>query len=130
MSVHSLASVSLLPHRKMTLNQLQWSVFDDKEKQDMYLKTFIQLIQDHLSNKSHAEDSIGDDYYSSAFITRRGGRLNTKLRSQSTIRDIGGEDLQIMNFWDRNFPNEEEVPWFKFQKCFLNDYEIQLAGEW
>ncbi len=56
-------------------------------------------------------------------------RLNTKLRAQSTLRDIGGDELQhISTFWDRNFPDEDTVIWFKFQQAFLTDYESQLTG--
>ena len=60
-------------------------------------------------------------------IIRRGGRLNTKLRAQTTIKDIGVEE-NIDTFWDRNFPEEDEVPWYKFQQGFLKDYEAQLTG--
>ena len=111
----------------MTLNQLRWSVFDDEDKQDLYIKTFIQLIQEQVAPKTSPETSF-DEASVPVLISRRGGRLNTKLKAQSTIRDIG-DDLQIENFWDRNFPSDEEVAWYKFQKCFLNDYETQLAGE-
>lgn len=115
----------------MTLYQIQWSVFDDKEKQDMLIKTFIQLVQDQVSPKQSPEEEslAGPSKDISVLITKRGGRLNTKLRAQTTVRDIGGEDLHIDNFWDRNFPTDSEVPWYKFQKCFLEDYEAQLAGE-
>ena len=62
-------------------------------------------------------------------IVRRGGRLNTKLRAQTTVKELGGEELTIDTFWDRNFAEEEEVMWFKFQQGFLKDYEAQLSGK-
>ena len=59
--------------------------------------------------------------------TRRGGvRLNTKLRTQSTLTE---EDV-VDTFWDRNFPTDDEVPWFRFQQAFLTDYEAQLSGRY
>ena len=58
--------------------------------------------------------------------TRRGGvRLNTKLRAQSTLTE---EDVVVDTFWERNFPTDDEVPWFRFQQAFLTDYEAQLSG--
>ena len=62
-------------------------------------------------------------------IVRRGGRLNTKLRAQTTVKELGGEELTIDTFWDRNFAEEDEVMWFKFQQGFLKDYEAQLSGK-
>lgn len=59
--------------------------------------------------------------------SRRRARINTKLRSH------GGSfeetvDTTKDTFFDRNFPGETEVPWFKFQQAFLSDYEAQLTG--
>ena len=55
--------------------------------------------------------------------------MNTKLRAQSTLKDLGGEETTIDTFWDRNFRDEDEVAWYKFQQAFLKDYEAQLTGE-
>ena len=41
-----------------------------------------------------------------------------------------GESIQINTFWERNFEQEDDVPWYKFQQAFLSDYEAQLSGEW
>ena len=59
---------------------------------------------------------------------RRGGRLNTKLRAQARFIKDDGQSLQINTFWDRNFAEDVEVPWYKFQQAFLSDYEAQLSG--
>lgn len=81
----------------------------------------------HLQRVSPAPGEAAVDR--SKTIIRRGGRLNTKLRAQTTVRDVGGEELTIDTFWDRNFGEEDEVAWFKFQQGFLKDYEAQLTGE-
>lgn len=103
---------------KMTLHQLLWTIFDV----DPQVEGFIQKIQEKLSE---AEETA----VTSSVFTRRGGRLNTKLRTQTTLQDIsiGTEQSRIGSFWDRNFESDDEVPWYKFQKCFLDDYETQLS---
>ena len=60
--------------------------------------------------------------------SRRRARINTKLRSHGTI-DGETVDTTKDTFFDRNFPGETEVLWFKFQQAFLSDYEAQLSGE-
>ena len=60
-------------------------------------------------------------------LSRRRARINTKLRSQ------GSGSFEIVDttkdtFFDRNFPGETEVLWFKFQQAFISDYEAQLTG--
>ena len=36
--------------------------------------------------------------------------------------------MVVDTFWERNFPTDDEVPWFRFQQAFLTDYEAQLSG--
>lgn len=111
--------------RKITLNQIQWTIFDaEGDDFDMQVKAFIQVIQGEVNQQPLPEDSITDN---SALMKKRGGRLNTKLRQQSTLQDLGVE--QIDTFWDRNFKSDDEVPWYKFQKCFLEDYEAKLSSK-
>ena len=113
----------------MTLNQLSWIVFSNTEEDDTNVKTFIQVAQDQISPKSTTtEAEVTPTASIAGRVGRRGARLNTKLKAQSTVRDIGGDDLMIENFWDRNF-TEEEVTWAKFEECFKKDYEAQLGGE-
>lgn len=99
----------------MTLDQLQWTIFDV----DPQIDGFIAKVQEKLS-----EEQAGVE--TSAIFTKRGGRLNTKLRQQSTLQEISVDPGN--SFWDRNFQSEDEVPWYKFQKCFLDDYESQLSS--
>ena len=40
------------------------------------------------------------------------------------------EEDVVDTFWDRNFPTDDEVPWFRFQQAFLTDYEAQLSGRY
>ena len=113
----------------MTLQQIPWTIFDEESQQDEKIKMFIEEARSQCKKvEDEVTSSAASD--SSAFIKRRGGRLNTKLR-QTTLQDIklGEDQPQIETFWDRNFPSEEEVPWYKFQKCFLDDYETQLSSK-
>ena len=61
-------------------------------------------------------------------LSRRRARINTKLRSHGSIE---GETVDTTKdtFFDRNFPGETAVLWFKFQQAFLSDYEAQLSGK-
>lgn len=99
----------------MTLHQLEWAIFDI----DPQVGSFIEKIKKQLSAETNVETSV-------VITTKRGGRLNTKLRQQTTVQEIsvGAND----SFWDRNFQSDDEVAWYKFQKCFLDDYESQLSG--
>ena len=56
----------------------------------------------------------------------RRARINTKLRSQGSSEET--VDTTKDTFFDRNFPGETEVAWFKFQQAFLTDYESQLTS--
>lgn len=107
----------------MTLYQLLWTIFDV----DPQVGGFVQKIQEKLSEAEETASLVSTD---TSIVTKRGGRLNTKLRSQNTMQDIniGDEQSHINSFWDRNFESDEEVPWYKFQKCFLDDYETQLSS--
>ena len=60
--------------------------------------------------------------------SRRRARINTKLRSHGSSYFEETVDTTKDTFFDRNFPGETEVPWFKFQQGFLSDYEAQLTG--
>lgn len=111
----------------MTLHQLQWTIFDvDPAPQT---ESFVKKIKDHMSPEAPTT-SVTSSIDTSALIMKRGGRLNTKLKQQSTLGGLGTSTspTQINNFWDRNFPSDSEVPWYKFQKCFLSDYETKLSG--
>ena len=61
-------------------------------------------------------------------IGRRRARINTKLLSQGSGSFEETVDTTKDSFFDRNFPGETEVPWFKFQQAFLSNYETQLTG--
>ncbi len=111
----------------MTLNQLQWVVFEIKEEDDLNVKSLIQHIQEAAATKT--EEAAATPTTTAGRVSRRGARLNTKLRAQSTVKDIGGEELMIDNFWDRNFASEDEVTWDRFEECFRKDYEAQLSSE-
>lgn len=112
--------------RKMTLYEIHWKIFDVDPKEQM--TDFTETIKKHVSAGEVANPTTSLD--SSTFIKKRGGRLNTKLRQQVTVEDFGTEGQpQIGNFWDRYFSGEDEVPWYKFQKSFLDDYEARLTGE-
>ncbi len=80
------------------------------------------LCVQHGRSLSPADSSI-------ALMPSGKARLNTKLRAQSTVKDFGGTEEQHINtFWERNFPDDDTVPWFKFQQAFLSDYQAQLSG--
>ena len=64
----------------------------------------------------------------SSGASRRRARINTKLRSQGSGSFEETVDTTKGTFFDRNFPGETEVAWFKFQQAFLTDYEAQLTG--
>lgn len=100
--------------RKMTLHQLLWKIFDV----DPQIDGFIERIQEKLSEPVEQAGT--------GTSTKRGGRLNTKLRQQLTIQEFSGDSGS--SFWERNFQSDDEVPWYKFQKCFLEDYESQLSS--
>lgn len=111
----------------MTLHQIHWTIFDvDPAPQT---EAFVKKIQDHMSPGAPTT-SVTSSIDTSALIKRRGGRLNTKLKQQSTLGGLGvsTSPTQIDTFWDRNFPSDNEVAWYKFQTCFLSDYETQLSG--
>ena len=59
--------------------------------------------------------------------SRRRARINTKLRSRGSSFEET-VDTTKDTFFDRNFPGETEVPWFRFQQGFLTDYQAQLSG--
>ena len=103
---------------------VSWSLFESKEEDDKNVLTLLEKIQASITTKPEQETPevpVGT-------LGRRGARLNTKLKAQSTARDIGGDNLMIENFWDRNFESAEEVPWTKFEEAFKKDYESQLSG--
>lgn len=103
----------------MTLHQLEWTVFDVDPQQT---ESFVAKIREGVTSPAESPPPRDGTY------SRRGGRLNTKLRQQSTMQDIGtGAGGQLNTFWDRNFQSEAEVPWYKFQKSFLDNYEAQLS---
>lgn len=119
---------SLPPLRKMTLYQIDWKIFDVDPKNQ--IKDYVEMIQSTISDSvSSGETSPESSIDASAFIVRRGGRLNTKLRQQVTVQEFGENQPQIDTFWDRNFASEDEVAWYKFQKSFLDDYEAKLSGK-
>ena len=111
----------------MTLNQTEWKIFDEDPK--THMEGFCTQVQQQMTvvEEASVNPMVSVE---SALIKRRGGRLNTKLRQQSTVQDfsLGEQVEQIHNFWERNFPDEEEVAWYKFQKAFLDDYESKLSG--
>ncbi|XP_064391997.1 uncharacterized protein LOC135339690 isoform X2 [Halichondria panicea] len=113
---------------KLTLDSLRWVIFDKDE--DTISKQFVQLVQEQLNPKERTRSPAPVEASVTPSTSVPGKvRLNTKLRAQSTLREIGGEELQQINtFWDRNFSDEDTVPWFKFQQAFLTDYESQLSG--
>ena len=110
----------------MTLHQLKWTVFDEDTSDK--LESFTKEIQEQASQAEPAADPVAS--LDSALMKRRGGRLNTKLRQQSTVQNFGTtEQTHINTFWERNFAEEEEVAWYKFQRAFLDDYEADLKGK-
>lgn len=60
------------------------------------------------------------------YHSKRRARINTKLRSTNTFEET--VDTTKDTFFDRNFQDEAEVAWFKFQQAFLTDYQAQLSG--
>lgn len=107
----------------MTLNQVTWKIFDVDPKAQ--IKAFAQDIKDKASQADSEAPAASID---AAPYRKR--RLNTKLRQQSTMQDLGtSEQTHINTFWERNFTTDEEVPWYKFQTKFLEDYESKLSGE-
>lgn len=81
----------------------------------------------YLSSQATLETVTVSESGGGGGASRRRARINTKLRSH------GGSfeetvDTTKDTFFDRNFPGETEVPWFKFQQAFLLDYEAQLTG--
>lgn len=122
---------------KLTLQSLHWSVLQSGSDGDPHkLTEFVELIQAQLTNPTVVEqvEVVQTSVVGSAaphHSTRRGGRLNTKLRAQSTALDMGETketEFSGTNFWERNFPDLEDVAWFRFQQAFLTDYESKLAG--
>ncbi len=113
----------------MTLYQTKWVIFDvDPQPQ---LEDYISEVQGMVtpSGEGEALTSPMASIDQSSLIKRRGGRLNTKLRTQTTMQEFGmGNQEQINNFWERSFHEDDEVPWYKFQKCFLDNYEAQLSS--
>ena len=117
------SSIHLIPqHRKMTLYQLTWTIFDVDPKSQ--IEGFVVKIKEAASSEPETA-SIPQE--TSGTFTRRGGRLNTKLRQQATLQDLGKGNSDD-NFWDQHFQSESEIPWYKFQQCFLEDYESHLSG--
>lgn len=111
----------------MTLHQLGWKVFDVDPKSQ--IEGFVQEIEEQTA-QAETESINPATSPDSALIKRRGGRLNTKLRQQTTVQEFATTDqTHIGTFWERNFSGEAEVPWYKFQKGFLEDYESKLAGD-
>ena len=112
----------------MTLNQIEWIIFDvDPAPQ---LEEYVTKLQRLATASSDGEvpTSPTASIDQSTIIKRRGGRLNTKLRAQTTVQEFGSDMQHVDTFWERNFQSEDEVPWYKFQKSFLDDYETQLSS--
>ena len=87
------------------------------------------ITHTHTHTHTHTQQQAPETSIDkSKTFVRRGGRLNTKLRAQTTVGEAG-EEQTLTTFWDRNFPEEDEVQWYKFQQAFLKDYEAQLSGE-
>ncbi len=108
----------------MTLHQIDWNIITENSEEA--LSALIEKAKEQISVPTEGPGSPLGSIDTSALIVRRGGRLNTKLRQQTTVSNFGD---QINGFWDRNFNEDLEVPWYKFQKCFLDDYETQLSSE-
>jgi hypothetical protein len=113
---------------KLTLENLYWSVFERAEERENNGRQFVQLVQEQLT-KPTTEATLETVTGSAPAggLSRRRARINTKLRSHGSIE---GETVDTTKdtFFDRNFPGETAVLWFKFQQAFLSDYEAQLSG--
>lgn len=112
----------------MTLYQAKWCIFDVDPKPQLvdYVKEVKGMVS---SGEEEAPASPTTSIDQSSLIKKRGGRLNTKLRAQTTVQEFGATTEHIDTFWERNFKSDDEVAWFKFQQAFLNDFESQLSSK-
>lgn len=111
---------------RLTLQGLAWTTFANAEERETVGRGFVQLVQENLSKPVHETADVVLTTSLTSAPTKK-ARINTKLRQQTTVRDEQHEG-PLNTFWDRNFPTDDEVPWFKFQQAFLTDYEAQLSG--
>lgn len=115
---------------KLTLENLYWTVFESEAEREDNGRQFVQLMQEQLSKPATEAtlETVTVSEVSGGGTARRRARINTKLRSQGSGSFEETVDTTKDTFFDRNFPGETEVPWFKFQQAFLSDYETQLTG--
>ena len=42
---------------------------------------------------------------------------------------VTDSEVATDTFWERNFGDDEEIAWFRFEKEFLTEYDAQLQGD-
>ena len=96
---------------------MEWHIFPS-DKMESTLPAFMQQLKSSLSGEV---PNGAADKNTTAATNRRQLYAHSKQRSKyEQVNDDG-------NFWERNFGNEEEVPWFKFQQAFLTEYEMSIS---
>lgn len=111
---------------KLTLANIQWTVFESDTPDDALVNQFVQLVQQYESPVNETVEAVVEQPLEAAppFQNKR-MRINTKLRSGTTVTD---SEVATDTFWERNFGDDEEIAWFRFEKEFLTEYDAQLQG--
>ena len=97
---------------------MEWNIFEP-DNFDAALPSFINAIKKGMSGE--VDDEPEESRPSTAARKKLYDYANVKRPSK--IELIGEEG----NFWRRNFGDDEEVAWYKFQQAFLTEFKANLS---
>lgn len=127
--------------RKLMLSKLNWCFFgpqDDFEKKFNILSSSIKLDLKRIARQNGKKQSLVDekDVQKFGVMFRQNSILNWQKKSNQTGNDDDYDedchsDTDIdSDFWDRHFPDSNEISWDVFKQCFLVDYEEQISAQY
>lgn len=123
------------------LSKLNWCFFgpqDDFEKKFNILSSSIKLDLKRIARQNGKKQSLVDekDVQKFGVMFRQNSILNWQKKSNQTGNDDDYDedchsDTDIdSDFWDRHFPDSNEISWDVFKQCFLVDYEEQISAQY
>lgn len=126
---------------KLMLSKLNWCFFgpqDDFEKKFNILSSSIKLDLKRIARQNGKKQSLVDekDVQKFGVMFRQNSILNWQKKSNQTGNDDDYDedchsDTDIdSDFWDRHFPDSNEISWDVFKQCFLVDYEEQISAQY
>ncbi|XP_074642489.1 uncharacterized protein LOC141899829 isoform X2 [Tubulanus polymorphus] len=118
---------------RLQLARFEWNFFLDPSEYKEKFDQLLLLIQQALGDtKQDANNVIGpvDIAEKRKMLQRQGSRpaLRADPIRMSSLPggDVSAENSFLATFWQRNFDDAEQVPWFEFVKIFSNEYKDQI----